>query len=125
MKHFKVYYGDGTTFTGLPEDAPVRNVQCIAFDDPDESFGQRGRIVMEAWDFYIYTDAVNGWVGTNKYADLLDHMEDGLGKGGVRAVLRGRWIDRDLFMAIRKRAFEDPEFLERRVAYDAIEDGIE
>lgn len=125
FRRFRIYYGDGSFFEGRPEDAPVHNVQCIALDDADEAFGQRGRIVMEGWDLFIYTDAVEGWVGTNKYADLLMHLEDGLGPGGVRAVLRGRWIERKAFQAIRDRAFNDPGFLERRVSYEALEDGIE
>jgi hypothetical protein len=121
----RIYYGDGSTFEGLPEDAPIHNVQCIAYDDPDTRYGRNGRIVMSGWDLYIYTDNVMGWVGTNKYTDLLMHLEDGLGRGGVRAVLRGRWIGRGKFREIQEQAHKDPLFSETRLGDPAIEDGIE
>lgn len=105
---FVVYYGDGSIFTGLPEDAPADNVQAIAWDDPERGTGDVGRVVLSEWDIYIYSDHVGGWHGTNKYADLIRHLKIGCGKGGVRAVLEGAWISRDAWKAIQHRARNDP-----------------
>lgn len=123
MPQYRIYYGDETTFEGEPWDAPTRNVQAIAFDDPDKAYGHYGRIVMQGWDLYIYTDAVRGWVGTNKYADLLMHLEDGIGPGGVRAILRGKWIDRVTWKRIVDRAKNDPGLSEKRRPLPAVEEG--
>lgn len=122
---FRIYYGDGTVFGGAPERAPTENVQAIAWNDPDTSVGDTGRVVLTDWDFYIYSDHVGSWHGTNKYADLLLHLKKGCGPGGVRAVLQGEWIGREQFKAIRERARTDPA-LDRKTAVDPrFEDGLE
>jgi len=122
---FKIYYGDGIVWSGEPENAPPYNVQAIAWNDPERGIEDLGRIVMVEWDIYIYSDHVGGWHGTNKYADLLQHLGVGCGPGGVRAVLQGAWISKDKFIEIRKRAETDPG-LRRKSACDPIrEDGAE
>ena len=122
---FRVYYGDGQCFEGSPEAAPTDNVQAIAWNDPDESIGDCGRIVLHGWDIYIYSDHVGSWHGTNKYADLLMHLGYGCGAGGVRAVLRGCWIDYELFKKIKLRAESDPALNRRTGCRPNIEDGSE
>lgn len=121
--NFKIYYGDGTTYTGTPEGAPAHNVQVIAWDDPIKGNQDLGRVVLSDWDIYIYSDHVGSWHGTNKYADLLQHLGRGCGPGGVRAVLQGAWVASDEFITIRTRAETDGE---RKSASDPIrEDGSE
>lgn len=104
MGDYCIYYGDGSTFTGQPEDAPTENVQAITFPDPREGYGDKLTVVLKSWDFYIYSDPVGGWHATDKYACLLDHLKRGCGPGGVRAVLTGRWIDRATYDAIEAQA---------------------
>lgn len=105
---FRVYYGDGSVFEGVrPEDAPTHDVQVIAYEDPERGVLEVGRVLLYNWDFYIYSDRVRGWHGTNKYSDLLEHLTLGCGPGGVRAVLTGRWIDREAFLQIMEKAKHD------------------
>ncbi len=123
MIPFTIYYGDGTTYSNTPEGAPMHNVQAIAWDDPVKGNQDLGRVVMVEWDIYIYSDHVGGWHGTNKYGDVLQHLGQGCGPGGVRAVLQGAWIARDKFLEIKRRAEMDGE---RKSASDPIrEDGSE
>ena len=120
--HFRIYYGDGSTFEGSPEDAPTEGVQCIAWDDETRGQGDIGRFVLSEWDIYIYSDRI-GWHGTNKYADLLLHLKQGCGAGGVRAVLTGLWIPWPEFVAIRERANTDPPFRDKSAARPLFEVG--
>ncbi len=108
MELCRIYYGDDTTYWGVPEGAPRTNVQAIAWDDPTRGTGDIGRIVLTEWDMYIYSDDI-GWHGTDKYFDLIQHLQKGCGPGGVRAVLTGRWISWEAFTAIRHRAQTDPD----------------
>lgn len=124
-KHFRIYYGDGSIYEGIPEKAPTGNVQAIAYNDPKQGAEDTGRIVLTDWDFYIYSDPVAGWHGANKYADLMRHLKLGCGPGGVRAVLEGQWVDFDNYKSIVERARTDPN-LDRKTANDPVrEDGRE
>lgn len=109
---FRIYYGDGTTFEGEPEDAPRENVQCIAI--PPRSLRAhetkdtiiRWTLVREA-DVYIYTDPIGNWIPcTHEDAEMHERLH-GLGLGGVRAKLWGLWLKRDLFDEIILRAERD------------------
>jgi len=120
---FVVYYGDGSTFKGRPEDAPAHNVQAIAFDDTVKGPGAVGRVVLHQWDIYIFSDLI-GWHGTNKYADLLQHLGQGIGIGGVRAVLQGAWISRQVYDEIYRRAKDDPGFKRKSATRPIAEDGV-
>jgi len=110
---FIIFYGDGSTFEGgQPEDAPVENVQAIAVEHEIRAPNPytMGRFVLDSWDYYIYSDGAKGWHGTNRTSDLIDHLKQGLGPGGVRAVLTGRWIaDRD-YRALIERAKTEGDF---------------
>ena len=119
---FRIYYGDGSTYEGEPEGAPAQNVQAIVWNDPESGAQDLGRVVLHQWDIYIYSDDI-GWHGTDKYTDLLQHLGLGIGPGGVRAVLTGRWIMRDKYQEIIKRAKTESGF-DRKSASDPIrEDG--
>ena len=126
---FKIYYHDKTVVEG-PLDGdlwlfPYEGVQCIAWNDPTKGAGDLGRVVIDEWDIYIYSDGL-GWHGTNKYKDLLTHLGmRGLGPGGVRSVINGLWLPRDIFDGIVKQAHTEPGF-DRKSARDPLrEDGTE
>ena len=124
MIDYVIYYGDGSTFSGAPERAPSQNVQAIAWNDPTKGANDLGRIVLHEWDIYIYSDDI-GWHGTNKYMDLMLHLGKGIGAGGVRAVLTGRWLKRKEFKDILHRARTEPG-LDRKSATNPLrEDGTE
>ncbi len=104
---FMIYYGDGTTFEGKPEDAPTENVQCIviapAHPTTEKAF-YRHRILSEA-DMYVYSDPIGGWFACDKYEDLKRHLkQSGLGKGGIRAVLDGMWVNKKVYDEIILKA---------------------
>ena len=125
MIPFIIFYGDDSTFSGEPEDAPSQNVCAIAWNDPTKGANDLGRVVMHEWDIYIYSDDI-GWHGTNKYADLLQHLgRKGCGPGGVRAVLTGRWIERERFKEILKQARTGPGLDPKSATNPLIEDGSE
>ncbi len=122
---FKIYYGDGTVWSGRPEDAPAQGVQAIAWNDPKRGASSTGRVVLHEWDIYIYSDHVGDWHGTNKYADLLMHLGHGCGPGGVRAVLQGSWIEHSKFKEIIDRAWNDPGLSVKSATNPIVEDGTE
>ena len=74
---FRIYYHDDKVFEGeRPEDVPHGYVVAIAWNDPTKGAGDVGRLVLSEYDIYIYSDRL-GWHGSNKYADLMNHL--GLG----------------------------------------------
>lgn len=119
---FRIYYGDETVWEGdSPEDVPTNkreDVQCIVWPDPDQTSPQSlGRHVLQAWDFYLYSDRVGGWHVTNRTHDLLFHIRDqGLGPGGVRAILTGGWVANDVFARILENATKGDDWSVRRSA---------
>lgn len=75
---WKIFYGDGLTFSnddGLPEKAPALNVQFIVQIDPDS-----GRYNQSGADFYIRRD--DRWVGVDLFGLFDFLMESGLVKFG-------------------------------------------
>lgn len=110
MAEWTIYYGDGTTFSGEPEDAPTENVVCIVIPPvkPDtKTEFYRHRMIRDA-DMYVYSDAVGTWFPCDKYEDLKRHLKlSGCGGGGVRAVIDGMWINRDTFLAVIHQAQRD------------------
>ena len=110
----RIYYGDDTIYEGLPVDAPSGKehdgVQYIAWNDPTKGTQDLGRVVLSEWDIYMYS-ADLGWHGTNKYADLLMHLED----GKVERVLIGKWINGAKYQSMGQKARTDPG-LERKSA---------
>lgn len=83
---FRIYYGDGSAYSGPPEDAPRRNVIGIATAKPDGGFGlQYG----DPRQYYVWHDG--GWIGTD-----LPGLFDYLGiHGAWTAVLQTRSLQRD------------------------------
>lgn len=119
---FRVYYANGTTYEGDITKAPPREVVCIVTEDGEPNGALRvGRRVIHGYDFYPYSDGL-GFHPTNKYSDLLWHLQKGMGEGGVRAVLTGIWVGQKTFRAIMDRAETDGGF-PRKSASELTEDG--
>lgn len=122
---FRVYYGDGSMVeSDDPASVPVDNVQAIAWNDPTRGYGDIGRVVLREWDFYLWTEAVGEWHGTNKFFDVLQHIRAN-GIQGVQAILFGQWIAPSVWREIIRRAETEPG-LDAKNAGDALrEDGRE
>ena len=105
----RIYYGDDFVYEGEPSTAPSGKehdgVQYIVWNDPVKGYADLGRVVLSEWDIYMYSSDL-GWHGTNKYADLLMHLED----GKVERVLIGKWINGAKYQAMGMRATNDPGF---------------
>lgn len=120
---YRIYYGDGGTFTtpdeGDVSQAPVEGVQAIAWEDPDQTYRGTGRFLLDSWDFYLYSTVIDSWVGTNKYHDVIRHVQKGIAAGSpIKALLLGEWIARDDFEVILRRAKTDdlcPDITARHV----------
>lgn len=111
----RIYYADGSTYSGLPEGAPTDLVICIAVPprdprptDPPGTF-YRWTLVHQN-DMYLYLDPddawrFRGWYGLDKYEDLKRHLKmANLARGEVRAVLDGVQVRREAFDSIILRA---------------------
>ncbi len=100
----RITYFDGDIFSGEPEDSPFKPIICIACNDPTRGAGDTGRIVIFEWEIYICSNDI-GWHGTNKYADLMNHLGvKGCGMNGVRCVRPGLWIDNQFYKNLLKDA---------------------
>lgn len=83
---YRIYYGDGSTYDGLVDDAPRRDVVGIATEKPDGTVGlQYG----DPRAYYVWHDG--GWIGTD-----LPGLFDYLGIAGAwTVVLQTRSLQRD------------------------------
>lgn len=109
-----MYYGNGDTFDnsdGSPENAPKLNTQCIVTNDKGsktfKAVEEVGKLVLHDWDYYIYTDKM-GWFGVRNLVDLVDHVVDDC--NSIRAVLKARSIDTEMFREIYNKAWRDEDF---------------
>ena len=124
-----IYYGDRSIYRGRPEDAPNQNVQGIIIPPIKPTTADafyRHRLISEC-DLYVYDDAAGGWLGIEacrektkegkcrcQFHDLMRHIRaNGCGVGGVRAVLEGLGIERDLYLDIIHKAQRDHDMPER------------
>ena len=98
---WRIYYDDGSTFTGKPEDAPRVGVVAIA-----QHNGQHGPLVIHGFDYYWHQpvdDPAGEWQGGEIFG-LWDYMTRVEGRP---LVLFGRWMPTDAFQAIFERAKRD------------------
>ena len=100
---WKVFYGDGSTFTdedGPPELAPKRNVQAVGQECHDH-----GSVICRCDDFYIWAefDGRYQWQGVD-YFGLWDYLID----PGSKVVLFGRTIGNREFKALTGKIYDDP-----------------
>ncbi len=95
-RRFRIYYGDGSTYSGDPYYAPATNVQVVALEEPGAA---RGHIVVTAKDAYYYREG--RWWGCDEMG-LFDYLME---HEGPKAVLFGRSMTRnDAYWAIVQRA---------------------
>ena len=98
---FRIYYADGSTFDGRPEDAPKWGVQVIV-----QNRKTVGRELLRYFDYFLYVDGC--WVGVIGHDSLLDQVVHRL--PDIRALTVGRMINPVDFDRIYKRANTDPDF---------------
>lgn len=98
MIAWKIYYGDGTTFSseqGSPESAPCTRVICVAWYDEDK----RRKLSHQA-DYYVYGDG--RWFSADMSGLLQYLMEP-----GFKVVKFGREIGDLAYRTIMSNAMND------------------
>lgn len=100
---YKVYYDDGTTYTGDPFNAPVLGVLVIVEDDK-----LHGRRIIQNADYYCLDDRGEGlqWWESD-FVGLIDYLIT----PGAKRVLIGRLVPNTVQQRIVEHAMNDPEFL--------------
>lgn len=91
---WKVFYGDGTTFSseeGGPEVAPARNVQVIV-----QSCRWHKTEIVTQGDYYVWED---GWRATDQFG-----MYDYLIEPGWKVILQGRMLKQSEYNEIVRHA---------------------
>lgn len=101
--HWRIYYGDGTTFSsteGAANDAPPHGVVAIVYPDPEI-----GRAVLHQWDWYYLKGG--SWWGSDTFG-LLDQFMHHAPE--ITAVKQGRTFTNAAYRAALQAAVEDPDF---------------
>lgn len=99
---WKIFYGDGTTYSDLNGDAwdaPPVNVQAVVVSDP-----QHGWYCCRADDFYWYIPEENRWYSGERFG-----MFDYLTQPGMKKIIFGRSIPDWEYQQILDRAMNDPD----------------
>lgn len=99
---WKIFYDDGTAYTGDPFRAPAFGVLIIVQKDPE-----CGRRLVQNADFYVWDERGEGpqWFEANWFG-LLDYLAG----PGPKRVLFGRLVPNSVFQAVFARAYDDPGF---------------
>ena len=108
---WKIWYGDGTTFTGedcKPEDVPKQNAQLVVIEDKEH-----GRVICKSDDFYIWDmyDGLMSWQGCD-YFGYVDYMM----RPGSKIVLFGRTLGNVDYRNLVQKAFDD-DYLPQKTAW--------
>jgi hypothetical protein len=98
MIPWKIYYSDGTTYTGVPENAPAFGVQVIVHQDKEH-----GKYLVHNYDYYWYLN--NRWEGGD-IVGLIDY----LAFHRPSIVCFGRIISNEEFQEIYSTALMDKDF---------------
>lgn len=93
---WRVYYGDGSIYSGEVADTPARNVQVIAQSSPEHGWS-----AVAGTDYYIWRE--DRWVGVDWFG-LCDYLID----PGMKKVLFGRTLTKEEFNAVWQRMMADP-----------------
>jgi len=96
---WKIFYGDGSTYTGDPYTAPARNVQAIIADDE-----HHGWHCVRTCDYYWYLPDLDLWQGGDMFG-LFDHLIE----PGQKRVLFGRTLGNQEFADVMAMAYDDPD----------------
>ena len=97
---FKIYYADGTTFTGSPFNAPALNVILILERSKDN-----GRRVVSGGDYFVWGTKAERWWSVDR-PGMFQYLCD----LGPRRVLLGRMVDNDIWNGTWRTAMSDPDF---------------
>lgn len=101
---FRIYYGNGTTYSGPVASAPAVNVQAIVCRDDATSPYSVNTLVLRDFDYYLYVRGC--WLGVNGETDLIDHVLH----THPERVLKGRMIPHGDYERILHTALTDPDF---------------
>lgn len=99
---YKVYYANGSTYSGDPLYAPALGVLVIVESDPEH-----GRRIIQNADYYLWDDRGDGlrWFESD-YPGLIDYLI----QPGAKRVLFGRLVPNCIFQAVFTKAYNDPDF---------------
>lgn len=99
---YKVYYADGSTYTGDPFCAPVLGVLVIVEDDI-----LHGRRIIQNADYYCLEDRGDGvqWWESD-FVGLVDYLIT----PGAKRILIGRLVPNEIHSQILELALNDPDF---------------
>ena len=99
---FKVFYDDGTTYTGDPFNAPVLGALIVVEDDKDH-----GRRIISMCDYFCWDDRGDGlhWWGVD-FIGMIDYLT----RPGVKRILIGRIVANTLWNEIYQKAMTDCDF---------------
>lgn len=102
---FRIYYGDGTAYSGDPYLAPASNVQVIAQEDRSAESGYIlihgiANASQSGLGIYCWRDDGYGW-DIHDEAGLYDYL---FNYRGPKAIIFGRTIPSDVFFGILGRA---------------------
>ena len=95
--NWRVYYDDGSTFEGLPHDAPAFGVLGIRQAPP----GDRQLITR---DFYLYREDYGCWIEVDRDG-LVDHFTTAARH--ITACLVGRTVPPEVWKAAMRRMADD------------------
>lgn len=98
---WKIYYEDGSTYTGPPYEAPPLGVMIIVHADLEH-----GRFLRFNYDYYWYVEDKDQWEGSDLFG-----LYDYLMRPGPRKVIFGRITDNETFSSIHQKAYFDEDFL--------------
>lgn len=103
---FKIYYGDGSTFSGKAEDAPMTDVQIVTQEHYVKN--DAGELVhtfkiIHNKSAYFWDTKSETWFATDRlgFYDLLYNMPN------PKTMIFGRTIADDQFRVILKRAIKE------------------
>lgn len=95
---FRVFYYDGSSFLGYPEDVPSWGVIAIVQETKD---GRRH--ILSDHPYYMFTDEANSWMAA-KENDVIESLANRCGE--IRAFCVGRLVSRDQFNRVYQWAKE-------------------
>lgn len=110
MNPFKVFYADGSTYTGDPYEAPAMGVIVIVHKDKEH-----GRRISAGHDYYVWEPDIERFVNVDQIG-----MYCYLIRPGAKRVLLGQMVSDEKYQEIFLMSQNDPDF-PPRTAYHRFE----